>query len=162
VALQFERFRATGLPLDHVNGHLNFHLHPTVLRILLRNADRWGIHRLRVTSDPFLLNAGLAGGAWLYRTSHALIFNLLSAWARPKLRRLGIRHTDRVFGLLQNGRVHEDFVLRLIDSLQAGDSELYAHPSETDFRHETAALVSPRVRRAVEAGGIQLIRYQDL
>ena len=25
---QFEKFRATGLPLDHVNGHLHLHLHP--------------------------------------------------------------------------------------------------------------------------------------
>jgi len=24
---QFEKFHATGLPLDHVNGHLHLHLH---------------------------------------------------------------------------------------------------------------------------------------
>ncbi len=162
LALQFERFRRTGLPLDHVNGHLNFHLHPTVLRVLLRNADRWGIRHLRLTTDPFALNTRLAGGEWPYRISHALIFRLLAAWGRPKLRRAGIRFTDRVFGLLQNGRVHEDYVLRLLASLPNGDSELYAHPSETDFRHETDALVSPRVRRAIEAAGVRLIRYQDL
>jgi chitin disaccharide deacetylase len=162
LAAQFERFRASGLPLDHVNGHLSFHLHPTVLRVLLRHADRWGIRHLRLTADPFRLNARLAGGEWLYRISHALIFRLLSLWAGPKLRRLGIRSTERVFGLLQNGRFHEDFVLRLLAELPAGDSELYAHPSETDFRHETAALVSPRVRRAIDASGVRLIRYQDL
>jgi hopanoid biosynthesis associated protein HpnK len=162
LAAQFERFRATGLPLDHVNGHLNFHLHPTVLRVLLRHAGRWGIRHLRLTCDPFRLNARWAGGEWPYRLSHAFIFRLLSAWARPKLRRLGIRSTERVFGLLQNGRVHEDYVLRLLAELPPGDSELYAHPSETDFRHETAALVSPRVRRAIDASGVRLIRYQDL
>ena len=30
---QFQRFRATNLPLDHVNGHLHLHLHPVVLVI---------------------------------------------------------------------------------------------------------------------------------
>jgi chitin disaccharide deacetylase len=162
LSLQFERFRATGLVLDHVNGHLNFHLHPTVLRVLVRNVDRWGIRHLRLTADPFWLSTRLAGGEWLYRCSHAFLFRMLSAWARPKLRRAGIRHTDRVFGLLQNARVHENFLLRLLTCLPAGDSELYSHPSETDFAHETAALVSPRVRRAVAAAGIRLIRHQDL
>ena len=35
---QFEKFRATGLPLDHVNGHLHLHLHPTVFSILMEDA----------------------------------------------------------------------------------------------------------------------------
>ena len=31
---QFAKFRATGLPLDHVDGHLHLHLHPVIFRIL--------------------------------------------------------------------------------------------------------------------------------
>src|SRR5437763_1009851 len=31
VEAQLERFRATGLDLHHVDGHLNIHLHPTIL-----------------------------------------------------------------------------------------------------------------------------------
>src|SRR5476651_179454 len=29
IHVQFEKFYSTGLKLDHVNGHLHFHLHPT-------------------------------------------------------------------------------------------------------------------------------------
>ena len=36
---QFAKFHATGLPLDHVNGHLHLHLHPTIFRILMEDAD---------------------------------------------------------------------------------------------------------------------------
>ncbi|MDR3378815.1 MAG: ChbG/HpnK family deacetylase, partial [Verrucomicrobiae bacterium] len=50
---QFERFRATGLPLDHVNGHLHLHLHPTVFSILMADQDRLGIRQLRLTRDCF-------------------------------------------------------------------------------------------------------------
>src|SRR5262245_32525383 len=35
IAEQFERFRATGLKFDHVNGHLHMHLHPVVFGILM-------------------------------------------------------------------------------------------------------------------------------
>lgn len=162
IAAQFEAFARTGLPLDHVNGHLNVHLHPTVLPLVLEIGRRHGLRALRLTRDPFRLNARLAGGAWAYRVSHAVVFTLLSAAARPRLRRAGVRHTARVFGLLQNGRVDETYLARLLARLPAGDSELYAHPSLTDFKAEFEALVSPRVRALIAAEGIELIRYADL
>ncbi len=162
IVAQFERFQATGLAMDHVNGHLNFHLHPTVFRLTLDVAAAHGCPRLRLTRDRLCLNAAIADGAWAYRLSHAAIFTLLSAWCRPQLARRSFRHPRSVFGLLQNGRVDEAYVLRLLPRLPAGDSELYSHPSLTDFRHEFEALVSHRVHAAVRDQGLELIRYQDL
>jgi len=101
-------------------------------------------------------------GRWLYRTSHALIYELLSRRARAPLRRRGIRHAQITFGLLQTGRVDEDYLLKLLPELPAGDSELYSHPSLDEFRPEFEALISPRVRDRVRELGIELIRYQDL
>jgi hopanoid biosynthesis associated protein HpnK len=159
---QFQRFHATGLPLDHVNGHLHLHLHPTVFRILMADAAQLGIKRLRLTFDPLRLNLRLASGHFAYRVLHAAIFHSLSARARPVLAQRGIRHTDAVFGLLQNARVDEDYVNRLLPRLPAGDSELYSHPSLDEFKNEFDALISPRAREQVEKLGIKLIRYQDL
>lgn len=159
---QFRRFRATGLALDHVNAHLHLHLHPTVFAILMQETRDLGIERMRLTFDPFRLNLRLASGAFFYRLLHVLIFHTLSARARPHLRRRGIRHTQAVFGLLQNARVDEAYVRRLLPALPPGDSELYSHPSLDEFKHEFEALVSPHVREQVQQLGIQLIRYQDL
>jgi hopanoid biosynthesis associated protein HpnK len=159
---QFEKFRATGLPLDHVNGHLHLHLHPTVFRILMADAGQLGINRLRLTFDPLRLNLRVASGHLAYRALHAAIFHPLSARARPALAQRGIRHTEAVFGLLQNARVDEDYVTRLLPQLPAGDSELYSHPSLDEFRNEFSALISPCVREQVKKLGIQLIRCQDL
>ena len=155
-------FRATGLPLDHVNGHLHMHLHPVVFRILMEDAAELGVGCVRLTADPFWLNLRLAKGQLVYRLSHAIIFQALAARARRDLEQRGFRHTQRVFGLLQNARVDEDYVIRLLAQLPAGDSELYSHPSLDNFKNEFAALVSPRVRQQIEARGIQLIRYHDL
>ncbi len=162
IACQFERFQRTGLVLDHVNGHLNIHLHPAILRILLENAEKWGVRAIRLTRDPFVLNARLAGGAWGYRLSHAVIYRCLSAWAKPRLGRKGIAHTNAVFGLLQNGRVHEKYILDLMPRLPAGDSELYSHPGPPHFMEELAALKSPAARGLAGRLGIKLVRYQDL
>jgi chitin disaccharide deacetylase len=159
---QFEKFFATGLPLDHVNGHLHFHLHPTVLRIITANARRWNLRHVRLTHDPFWMNARLAAGRWTYRASHAFVFRALSGRARKCFRSLRLRHTDRVFGLLQDSRMDEDYVSRLLAELPEGDSELYSHPSPTRFKHELDALLSPRVKAIIEQRGIELVRYQDL
>jgi hopanoid biosynthesis associated protein HpnK len=159
---QFERFHKTGLTLDHVNGHLHLHLHPAVFSILMENASAWGISRLRLTWDPFWLNARLASGQWLYRGVHAALYHVLSRRARPALRQRSIQHTDVVFGLLQNARVDEDYVAKLLPRLPPGDSELYSHPSLDEFRNELEALISPRVKELVRDQDIDLIRYQDL
>jgi len=159
---QFARFAATGLRLDHVNGHLHLHLHPVVFKLLMDEATVLRIGPVRLTSDPFWLNLELASGNIFYRLSHAVIFRALAARARPVLQRRGFKHTERVFGLLQNARVNEEYIFRLLSRLPAGDSELYSHPSLDDFKEEFAALISPQVRQLVQERGIELIRYQDL
>jgi hopanoid biosynthesis associated protein HpnK len=159
---QFARFRATGLPLDHVNGHLHIHLHPTVLGILMEDADTLGIQRMRLTREPFWADVPLARGRRLYRAAHAMIYVILGGRARAQFRKKQIRHTQKVFGLLQNDRVDEAYILKLLPGLPPGDSELYSHPSLDNFKHEFDALLSPRVKEQVQELGIDLIRYQDL
>jgi hopanoid biosynthesis associated protein HpnK len=159
---QFDKFRATGLELDHVNGHLHLHLHPTVFHLLMQDADQLGFRRIRLTFDPFRLNLRIASGHLAYRALHVIIFHTLAARARPVIRRRGFAHTGNVFGLLQNARVDERYVLALLPELPAGDSELYSHPSLDEFKNEFDALISPRVRDQASRLGIELIRYQDL
>jgi hopanoid biosynthesis associated protein HpnK len=162
IRAQFNRFRDTGLPLDHVNGHLHFHLHPTIFPMLLELAGEFGIRHMRLTREPFWLDAYLASGRRTYRAAHAALFFWLSWWAQPGFRRKNFRHAQRVFGLLEDSRVDEAYVLKLLPVLPDGDSELYSHPSLDKFKHEFDALVSPRVKAQIETLGIELIRYQDL
>jgi chitin disaccharide deacetylase len=159
---QFEKFHATGLPLDHVNGHLHLHLHPVIFKILMEDAEKLGIRRIRLTRDCLARSRKMSHGHWCYRVSHAVIYEWLSSRAREPLRQRGIHHAQITFGLLQNARVDEEYVLQLLPELPSGDSELYSHPSLDEFKHEFHALVSPRVKKLVKKSGIELIRYQDL
>jgi chitin disaccharide deacetylase len=162
IRAQFEKFHATGLPLDHVNGHLHLHLHPVIFQILMEDSDRLGIRHLRLTRDCLARSRRMMRGRWLYRLTHAAIYEWLSRRAREALRRRGIQHAQITFGLLQNARVDEDYVLKLLPELPPGDSELYAHPSLDIFKHEFDALVSPRVKELVKKLDIELIRYRDI
>jgi hopanoid biosynthesis associated protein HpnK len=159
---QFSKFRATGLPLDHVNGHLHLHLHPVIFRILMEDAEKLGIRHLRFTRDCFARSRRMTHGRWFYRVLHATIHEWLSHRACEPLRRRGIKHAQITFGLLQDSHVDETYVLKLLPELPPGDSELYSHPSLDEFKHEFDALVSPRVKEQMKKLGIELIRYQDL
>ena len=159
---QFEKFHATGLVLDHVNGHLHLHLHPVVFNILMADADALRIRHLRLTRDCLARSRRMAQGRWFYRVSHAAIYEWLSSRAREPLRQRAIKHAQITFGLLQDSHVDEDYILKLLPTLPPGDSELYSHPSLDKFKHELDALVSPRVKQSIEQLGIRLIRYQDL
>lgn len=162
ILAQFEKFRALGLPLDHVDSHHHLHAHPTVFKILMESAENLGITHLRLTCEPFWVHARVATWRSWQRFSHGFVHWLLAGRARGILRRLDVKHPGAVFGLLQDARVTESYLERLLPRLPRGVSEIYSHPSLDKFRHEMEALISPRIRALVDKLGIRLIRYQDI
>jgi len=119
---QFEKFHATGLALDHVNGHLHLHLHPVIFKILMEDAEQLGIRHLRLTRDCLARSRRISRDHFLYKISHTAIFEFLSRRARKTLTQKKIRHAQITFGLLQNARVDEDYILKLLPELPPGDS----------------------------------------
>jgi hopanoid biosynthesis associated protein HpnK len=162
IAAQIGKFSSTRLKMDHLNGHLNFHLHPAIFDILMKRQREWNIPAMRLTNDIFWLNSRLAKGRWLYRMSHTVIFRLLSKISVSRLKRFGIQYTTNVFGLLQNDLVDEDYLLKLLPALPPAPVEIYSHPNMGSHRHELDALTSPRVKDLIKKLGIRTCRYQDL
>ena len=117
---------------------------------------------MRLTRDPFWLNARLASGQWLYRISHAVIFGLLSCRARRVLLRNQIGHTDAVFGLLQNAQSGRRLCGQTPAALAAGRFGALLPSVNGPLKHELDALINPNIRRLPQELGIRLIRYQDL
>jgi hopanoid biosynthesis associated protein HpnK len=162
IRAQFEAFAATGLPLDHVNAHKHFHLHPTVLTLLLDIGRDFGLSAVRLPRER-------GAAPWL-RPWLGLL--------RARLDAAGVRHNDEVAGISQSGRFHEAALLAALhEPLPDGIREIYLHPalesgaaiapSMAGYRHadEFAALVSPRVREAcaaLAARGVRLGGYVDV
>jgi hopanoid biosynthesis associated protein HpnK len=174
VEAQLEAFARTGLALSHVDGHLNMHLHPMVLPILLELGPRYGMRAVRVPREP-LRDALRYDAAHLPRKlGEGGVFAALAAYAMPRLRAAGIGTADRVYGMHQTGHIDERYVLALLPTLPAGVSELYCHPADGcaaalaphqpgyDHAGEVSALVSPRVRDTLESASISLVSYPQL
>ena len=174
IEAQLRRFAATGLRLAHVDGHVNVHLHPMVLPILLELAPQYGIRALRLSRESLGSALRYDRTSLVRKVAEGLVFQALSAWSRSRLGRSGIVTTDRVYGMHQTGHVDERYLLAVVEDLPPGVHEIYCHPAEAqpaalarhqhgyDHASEVAALVSPRVREALRSGGIELVTYPEL
>jgi hopanoid biosynthesis associated protein HpnK len=162
VRAQFAAFRATGLALDHVNGHKHVQLHPTVARLAVEIGREFGMRAMRLPAEP----VGPLRRAFPAETYRAPAYGFAVAALRRRLRRAGVTANDQVFGLAWSGAMTEARILALLPHLPAGVSEIYAHPATTSgtvpgYRHEDelAALVSPEVRRQLDALGVELTSF---
>ena len=174
VTAQIEKFLATGVPLSHVDGHVNIHMHPTILNILLEVAGRYGIRALRLTREPLTLALRLDSRHAPRKIAESLTFRALAAYAQPRIAAHKVRHPDHLFGLHQSGHVTESYLLALLPHLPAGTTELYCHPAVLDAEarrwrpadyaseEEVEALTSARVAARLTELGITRTSYRDL
>jgi hopanoid biosynthesis associated protein HpnK len=166
IRAQFAAFAATGLTFDHVNAHKHFHLHPTVLGMLLAIGADYGSPPMRWPREPLWIARRAGGG---------LAGALLTPWLALMRRRLsaaGVACNETVFGISTTGAMDEARLLEILAQLPAGLTEIYLHPATRDgltpgmgaYRHrdELHALLSARVRAAVRASGARTGGFRAL
>jgi chitin disaccharide deacetylase len=169
VTAQFEAYRATGLPLDHVNAHRHFHLHPTVAASIMTIGRRYGMRALRVPLEPWRVVADIDA-----QTQRQLgrIAAPWASWLGARARRAGLTTADAVFGLAWSGAMTATRLAALIGRLPAGVVEVYLHPAMTNafagaapgyrYAEEFAALCDPACVAAVRRSGYALGGYADV
>ena len=160
---QVARVRDAGLAVSHLNSHQHVHFHPSLLPVTLRLARRFGIRALRA-ADHVRPLFGMRTAA----------LALLVRRAARRARKEGLGVPDTVLGLAAPGCLNEQGLLRVLDHLPAGTSELVCHPGSRDaeidaaygwhfhWDEEARALTSALVRESLLRHGIRLIGYREL
>jgi hopanoid biosynthesis associated protein HpnK len=169
ISAQFAAFAATGLVLDHVNAHKHFHLHPTIAGLLLRIGARHGMTSARLPREPRRVIAEIEPHA---PPSPQPVVEAVTALARRRFARAGVRTPDQVFGLAWSGAMTARRLRALIAALPPGLSEIYLHPATgaifegaaLGYRYadELAALLDPGVIRAAARPDLRLGGFADL
>jgi predicted glycoside hydrolase/deacetylase ChbG (UPF0249 family) len=173
LATQVRRIRDAGLEPSHLDTHKHTHLAPPVLDALVRISEESGIRWVR---RPFDCPVGGLKGivpAATAATSRAL--GLLRGRFRRVLARHGCRSTDYFAGFQITGHYRTGELVKLLEALPEGSTELMCHPGhcgpalraaptrlKESRERELAALVSAEARAAVERIGIQLVRFAEL
>lgn len=165
IRAQLEAFRKTGLPLDHVNSHHHFHLHPTVSGLLLKLGGEYGIRAIRFPKEPFWRSWRASGHGFGRRWASSLILAPWLALLKNRLRGAGVHFNRFLFGLHDSGNMSLELVLRFLLRLPDGVTEIYFHPGALPPPGALPAeeiLIRPEFRKALEKGAIQSISFADL
>jgi hopanoid biosynthesis associated protein HpnK len=169
---QFERFRGTGLRMDHINAHRHFHLHPVVLQSIMDIAPRFGKPPVRTPLEPFMPSFIAGRSHVLSRFFNSLFYFAHTRRMHRRLREAGIPSNDHLFGFNDSGVLTEHLLLRLLDHLPDGVSEIYCHPATRSWEgednlpisyrpeRELEALLSPAVKKAMERRGLRPLSYR--
>ena len=161
-----------GIELSHLDGHLNIHMHPVVFDILCELMPKYGISTFRLSRENLGANLAADRQRLIGKCADAFIFASLARRCRSRLDALGIRYASEVKGLLNSGRMTEEYLLKALDSVGEGVTEIYFHPgcrpcAELDrwmpeYRHdeELAALTSEQVGEKMARMGVVLRNYR--
>ncbi len=170
IRAQLEKFRATGLKLSHVDGHLHLHSHPVILGILTELAEEFEIKVMRLPSEELRFTLKLDKSDFATKLVSSFVFAGLRLYGEGLLRSNSIYFCDRVYGLLQSGGMNEDYLQGLLPQIQDNIVEIYSHPAVAfpdeplngplgAGEVELAACLSDLVRELIVKNNFQLTNY---
>lgn len=160
ITAQFEAYRATGLPLDHVNAHKHFHVHPLIAGRVLAIGRGYGMRAIRVPREPRAVLRAAEPGA---TPKPALDIAPWAGLLAVRARQAGLLIPDRTLGLAWSGAMTPQRVAGLLRHLPDGLTELYTHPATRGgfpgeapgyaYAAERDALISPEAIDAIRQVG---------
>jgi predicted glycoside hydrolase/deacetylase ChbG (UPF0249 family) len=126
---QVDRIEASGVAIDHLDGHQHVHMIPELfdLAAAMARARRVGI---RIAGEPFRLRQRGPIGVLRCLTSGGIVKNLvLAGFAKANRRRWpDITGTDHYFGALDTGGMTLDRLRSILGALSEGITEVTVHP----------------------------------
>src|SRR6202021_2703716 len=172
---QIQKVRASGIEPTHLDGHKHVQMLPGLFEIVLRLAKRHGIAAVRISHEESSLRAALSSGAKQKGTVvmkqgvQARGLKFLARDAREQAERAGIAAADYFCGIAQTGELTREGVLRLLEILPEGTTELMCHPGYVDAdlaksatrlqasrQTEVEILTNTQIRNLVASQGIRL------
>ena len=173
IRAQLEKFRQTGLPLSHVDGHVHVHIQPVVLNHLVNLSDEFNIRSMRLPLEDLSATLRADRSDLPIKLLLSIVYAGLRRYGEFVLRSRNIQFVDRVYGLFNSGRMTEDYLLKLIPHIQSNWVEIYSHPAAAiagELANESYglgeaerdALISDRVRAMIHDQGFKLANYSQL
>lgn len=165
---QIAAVRAAGVNITHIDSHMHTHAIPALWHPISAAAVRAGICAMRWPAES-LRNTPLEPSRLATNVLVALSWAAIRRTASP------LRYPDHFIGIsLQGSRDFERNVLRALDNLAPGTTELMVHPGRSDAElasmddytwqreNELAALTSPALRERLARGDIERIHFGGL
>jgi len=170
-ALQIERLLDSGISITHIDGHQHVHVFPSALPTVAETATSHGIRRMRIPDETAPSGDETVPADLLEEVRR---FGALGREARRFLTGTGIVSSDHFRGLALKGRLDTEGLLKILETLPGGITELMVHPgwvparapfsafSSPERERELEALLDPRFRLALDRAGVVLVSFREI
>ena len=170
LAAQLEKIQRAGLTLTHFDSHQHLHHVPGISEIAFDLAAAAGIRAVRVANAKIFDGELDSLGKFIGRLGLGSLAKLTAHQAHKK----NFATPEHFAGIVAGESVSENFMVKLIDNLRDGTTEVMLHPGtdnkilcafcewDHDFEEELAAVTSPRVLSLLAEKNIQAVNFGDL
>jgi len=164
---QMEIINVSGLRIVNLSSHENIHMAPSILNIFIRLAKEFKVPAIRFPHGDKSFSYGINT---IYKN---MVMSFFEKRMRKILRASDIISPDHFRGFFDSGKMNEDTMLQIAESLEEGTTELICHPGILDreltqyfgfyqnCESELNALTSLHVKKFIENKEIQLVSYSD-
>jgi predicted glycoside hydrolase/deacetylase ChbG (UPF0249 family) len=126
VTSQIEKLLDAGVAITHIDSHHHIHIFPAVAPIVMKAAQKYGIHRMRIPDEPSNTLRNLPPDQSV--TEEAEFFSLFARQVKPLLHEWGMIAPDYFLGLYMKGRLSPAVLAEVTEHLNDGITELMVHP----------------------------------
>ena len=170
LAAQLEKILNAGLTLTHFDSHQHLHHVPGIIEIVLSLAKTAGIRCMRV-ADTKLFDGELDSLGKLFGR---LGLGSLAKFAAYMAHKKNFATPEHFAGIVAGESVDEKFLLKLIENMREGTTEVMLHPGtdnkilrdfcswEHDFEAELNAVTSEKILNALTEKNISATNFSDL
>ena len=170
LAAQLEKILNTGLTLTHFDSHQHLHHIPGIIEIVLELASAKNISAMRVANTKIFDGELDSLGKFIGRLGLGSLAKFTAHQAHKK----NFTTPEHFAGIVAGESVSEKFLLKLIENLSDGTTEVMLHPGidnkilqdfcqwEHDFEEELAAVTSPKILNLLAEKNISAINFSDL
>ena len=170
LAAQLEKIQRSGLNLTHFDSHQHLHHIPGIIEICLELAEGAKISAMRVSETKIFDGELDSIGKFIGR----LGLSSLAKFSAYKAHKKNFRTPEHFTGIVAGESVDENFLLKLLENLQEGTTEVMLHPGvdneilqkycdwEHNFEIELAAVTSEKIFAKLQEKNISTINFSEL
>ncbi len=157
---QIQKVLNSGIGINHIDSHQHLHMLPGLFNNAIDLAYKYKINKIRMFHHDIIR----------IRNFKELVLTFLSDINKRKIQYSGITFSDNFWGLKHSGNIDENNILKLLDNIEHGTTEMMCHPGYADNEYyqkynnweykpekELKALISERVKERIKSDNIKLI-----
>ena len=170
LSAQLEKIQRAEINLTHFDSHQHLHHIPGIIEICLELAEGAKISAMRVSETKIFDGELDSIGKFIGR----LGLSSLAKFSAYKAHKKNFRTPEHFTGIVAGESVDENFLLKLLENLQEGTTEVMLHPGvdneilqkycdwEHNFEIELAAVTSEKIFAKLQEKNISTINFSEL